>query len=123
VLLQAIIKVTYATTYDPDFSMMLRERRYVNLDQMKGDVVDILGNMDSLGKIRINNTNTNKKKQKEDLPTQASSSNSQYVKMKEMAKLIRTLSIKITRIEMGNRVIGLDPKNVGQRSPQPNPSQ
>eukprot|EP01018_Ginkgo_biloba_P015769 Gb_38181 [translate_table: standard] len=38
---QAIAKVTYAAAHDPDFAMMLRERRSATLDIMQNDVVDI----------------------------------------------------------------------------------
>jgi len=116
-------KVTYAIDHYPNFAMMLSVRIYINLDQMQRDVVEIEGNMVSLGNIRITNENTDKKKQNEELSEQASSSNSQDVKIEEMTKLIRALSNKITRLEIGNRMTSPTPQNVGQRNPQPNPGQ
>ena len=38
---QAAAKVAYAIAYDPDFAMILRERRSRNLDIMQNDAVDI----------------------------------------------------------------------------------
>jgi hypothetical protein len=43
--------------------------------------------------------------------------------MEEMTKLIRVLSDKITRLEMGNKIVGPTPQNVGKRNPKQNPRQ
>lgn len=70
---QVAAKVTYVAAHDPDFTMMLRERRSTTLDNMHNDVVDIESNMAASGKRKLKSNNAEKKKQKEDPPAQASS--------------------------------------------------
>jgi hypothetical protein len=86
------------------------------LDHMQNDVVDIEGNMASSRKIKIKVENVDKKKQKEEDHAQASTcSSSQHVNIEEMINMIKALSNKIIRLDLGNKVVGPTPQNVGQR--------
>eukprot|EP01018_Ginkgo_biloba_P001515 Gb_17820 [translate_table: standard] len=111
---QAVAKVAYVAAYDLDFAMILRERRSGNLDIMQNDAIDIEGNMVASGKIKLKTEAVDKKKQKEGVSQYFSTS--QDAKMEEMTKLIRALSNKVTRLELGNNATRQGAQNVGLRN-------
>lgn len=49
----AVAKVAFATTFDSNFALMLREKRLDSLARMKIDVVEIESNITSLGKFMV----------------------------------------------------------------------
>jgi hypothetical protein len=49
---QPAAKVTYAGAFDPDFALLLRERRSVDLPKMQDDAVEIESNMMASGKLK-----------------------------------------------------------------------
>jgi hypothetical protein len=50
---QPATKFTFVGSFDPDFSLLLRERRSITLTGMEYDVVEIESNMIALGKSRV----------------------------------------------------------------------
>jgi hypothetical protein len=52
---QPTTKVTFVGSFDPDFSLLLRERRSTTLIGMQDDVVEIESNMIASGKARVKN--------------------------------------------------------------------
>jgi hypothetical protein len=49
---QPIEKVTFVGAFDPDFSLLLRERRSVDLTMMQDDSLEIKSNMMALGNLK-----------------------------------------------------------------------
>jgi len=49
---QLATKVTFVGAFEPDFALLLRERRGVNLTRMKDDFVEIESNMMASGKLK-----------------------------------------------------------------------
>jgi hypothetical protein len=47
------MKVTFAGAFNPDFSLLLREKRSVNLAKMQDDSLEIESNMMASGKLKI----------------------------------------------------------------------
>ena len=50
---QAAAKVTFAGAFEPNFAMMLRERRSTTLLSMEDDAVDIEGSMNASQKLKF----------------------------------------------------------------------
>jgi hypothetical protein len=51
---QPAAKVTFAGAFDPDFALLLRERRSVDLTKMQDDALEIESNMMASGKLKTN---------------------------------------------------------------------
>ena len=49
---QPATKVTFVRDFEPDFALLLRERRVSDLTRMWDDVVEIESNMMALGKLK-----------------------------------------------------------------------
>jgi hypothetical protein len=49
---QPIAKVNFVGDFEPDFSLLLRERRDTNITRMQDDVVEIESNMMASGKLK-----------------------------------------------------------------------
>jgi hypothetical protein len=63
---QPTTKVTFAGSFDPDFSLFLRERRSTTLTSMQDDAVEIESNMIASGKARVRNESGEREKEKEE---------------------------------------------------------
>jgi hypothetical protein len=51
-LSQPVAKVTFTGAFEPDFALLLRERRGADLTQMKDDSMEIESNMMASGKLK-----------------------------------------------------------------------
>ena len=91
-LSQPIAKVTFTGAFEPDFALLLRERRGANLTQMQYDTVEIESNMMASGKlnmkIKVGNKET-KHFRKQVGPS--GSRRSSDDKMDDMARIIKEL--------------------------------
>lgn len=103
--------VTYFAGFDPNFAITLRERPLVALLIMQVDVVALEGNLITDGKIKWirsqvskdkkkDKKNKENKKVKEELEALVLAKESAKAKIEEMDRLIRSLSNKITRLEV-----------------------
>lgn len=99
----------YATTFEPNFSTMMRERRPTYLADMQSDAVKIEGNLITGGKIRRNETrNENysgeekkgKRKLKDEPNHPTYNKDTPKENIEEMTRLIRNLSNNISRLEL-----------------------
>jgi len=115
-------KVTYFGAFDPEFVVMLRERRYADLSIMQKDAVQIEASMRAVGKIKRVEVDKEKKKGKEEAGASNSNKDFAETKMEEMSKLIRSLSNKISSMEMeAHTPAKTFPQ--GPRNPNPHPNQ
>jgi hypothetical protein len=83
--------VTFVGAFEPDFSLLLRERRGAYLTRMQDDVVEIESNMMASGKLKTKIEMGNRE-------TRHLSSSDD--KMDDMARIIKELSNKILRMEL-----------------------
>jgi hypothetical protein len=99
---QPAAKVTFAGAFDPDFALLLRERRSRTLYGMQEDAIEIESNMLASGKLKIKaetGARENKRFKEQGGPS-GSGKDIQDEKINEMAKLIKDLSNKLSRMEM-----------------------
>jgi len=103
--------VAYSAAFEPDFAIALRERLSVALLVMQSDVVALEGNFIVAGKIKRigpqwpeekkkDKKEKDRKKMKEEPEASVSVKEPPKAKIEEKSKLIRTLSNKITRLEV-----------------------
>ena len=98
---QPAAKVTFAGDFKPDFSLLLRERRGATLTQMQDDAVEIEYNMMASGKLKAKVETRNRETRRFKEQAGPSRSNiSTDDKMDDMARIIKELSNKISRMEL-----------------------
>jgi hypothetical protein len=87
---QTAAKVTFAKSFEPEFSLLLRERRSVDLTRMNDDAIEIESNMMASGKLKAKDETRNKETRR--FREQARPSGSGRFaedKMDDMAKIIK----------------------------------
>lgn len=109
---KAFVNITYASAFDPDFYLLLRERRVTTLAHMQDAVVEVESNIlfvDRLGNAASRNIS---KKRPE-----ASSSNSSPLpfQIDETARVLKSLSTRMERWELEGKPMYRNPQNADGR--------
>ena len=95
-------KLTYANSFDSEFSLLLRERRSVTLLNMQEAALEVESNMLATCKLKEQSKYFDRDKKGKKEMSSTSTGNSSY-KMDEMNKIIKKLSAKVNRLEMENK--------------------
>jgi hypothetical protein len=113
-------KVTFAGAFEPDFALLLRERRGDTLIKMQDDAVEIESNMMASGKMKAKVETTNRDNRRYREPAGPSGSN-RYTddRMDDMARVIKDLSNKISRMELDQAKADSSNKRDFRRNPNP----
>ena len=97
-------KLTYANSFDHEFSLLLRERKSVSLQNMQNAALEVESNILASNKLKEETEHQIvDKKGKKEIITSSYTGRFSDSKMNEMNKIIKNLSAKIERLEMGNR--------------------
>jgi hypothetical protein len=98
---QPTTKVTFAGAFEPNFALLLREIRGDTLTQMQDDAIEIKSNMMAYGKLKtkVEMGNRENKHFREQVGP-SGSNRSTDDKMDDMARIIKELSNKISRMEL-----------------------
>jgi hypothetical protein len=119
-LSQPATKVTFARAFEPNFALLLLERRGATLNRMQDDAVEIESNMmasDRLkAKVETRNQETRSLREQE-----GSSGSNRYTdeKVDDMARVIKELSNKISRMELEQAKADSFTKKDFERNPNP----
>jgi hypothetical protein len=98
---QPSTKVTFTGAFDPDFTLLLRERRSVDLTRMQDDSLEIESNMMASGKMKDKFDMGNKEiKRYREKGAPSRSGRSLEDKMDDMDRIIKERSNKISRMEL-----------------------
>jgi hypothetical protein len=98
---QPLAKVTFVGAFEPDFSLLLRERRSITLEGMEDDAIEIESNMMASGKLKSKvEMGTKEPRHFKEQVGPYRSGKSTKEKMDEMAKIIKDLSNKISMMEL-----------------------
>jgi hypothetical protein len=113
-------KVTFAGAFEPDFALLLRERRGATLNRMKDDVVEIESNMMASGKLKAKVETINRENRRYREPAGPSGSN-RYTddQVDDMARIIKEMSNKISRMELEQVKYDSSNKKYFKRDPNP----
>jgi hypothetical protein len=90
-------KMTYANDFDPDFCLMLRERRATSLTHMKDETIEVESNILVFDKLR---SKANRDRIKGKSKGLTSSSFVSPLQMDEVTKLLKSLSARMERVEL-----------------------
>jgi hypothetical protein len=98
---QPTAKITFVGAFEPNFSLLLRERRGATLTRMQDDAVEIESNMMAYGKLKAKVETENQETRHFKEQARPSGSNrSTNNKMDDMARIIKELSNKISRMDL-----------------------
>jgi hypothetical protein len=121
---QPATKVTFAGAFDPDFALLLRERRSVDLTKMQDDALEIESNMMASGKLKTKIETRNKENRKfKEQGGPSRSEKSLGDKIDEMARVIRELSNNISKMKLEKSKRDNFPRKDFRRNPDPQPPQ
>jgi len=110
---EASAQISYASAFDPDFCLVLRERRATSLAQMQDAAIEVESNILAADRLR-NKANTDRRKEKTEAsasdPTISGSSWS-HPQVNEFTQLVNVLKEEMERIKMETRQIYKGPQN------------
>jgi ribonuclease HI len=117
---QPAAKVTFVGAFEPDFTLLLRERRGATLNRMQDDAVEIESNMMASGKLkaRVETGNRETKRFREQAGPSGSNRSSDD-RVDDMARVIKELSNKITRMELEQAKADSYPKKDFRKNQNP----
>jgi hypothetical protein len=114
------VKVTFAGAFDPNFSLLLRERISIDLTKMKYDALEIESNMMVSGKMKTKFETGNKEiRRYREQGGPSGSGRSSEDKMNDMARIIKELSKKISRMELNQAKNEHYPRKEFRKNPNP----
>jgi ribonuclease HI len=109
---EASAKITYSSAFDPDFCLLLRERRAATLAHMQDAAVEVESNILAVNRLRnAGDRNTSKNR-----PEASSSSSSPLPhQTDETARAIKSLAAKMERWELEGKPMYRNPQNTDNR--------
>jgi hypothetical protein len=117
---QPAAKVTFAGAFEPDFALLLRERRGATLNRMQDDAVEIESNMMASGKLKAKlETGNREAKRFREQAGPSGSNRSTDDRVDDMARVIKELANKISRMELEQAKADSFPKKDFKRNPNP----
>jgi len=109
---EASAKITYASAFDPDFCLLLRERRDTTLAHMQDAAVEVESNILVVDRLRNKTDRDISRKRPE-----ASPSNSSPLPLHtdKVTKVIKSLSARMERWELEGNPMYRNPQNIDNR--------
>jgi hypothetical protein len=105
-------KVTYASAFDPEFFLMLRERRATSLVHMQDATLEVESNLLAVDKLRRKSDRDRRRGKSE---ASASDSSISHPPEDESARLIKSLSVEVERLKLEEKQSYRYPQNVDNR--------
>jgi ribonuclease HI len=109
---EASAKITYSSAFDPEFCLLLRERRAATLAHMQDAAVEVESNILAVNRLRNAGDRSTSKNRSE-----ASSSSSSPLphQTDETARTLKSLAAKIERLELEGKPMYRNPQNTDNR--------
>jgi len=95
---EASAKITYASAFDPDFCLLLRERRATSLANMQDAALKVESNVLEVNKL-INKSDKDRGRGKSEASTSGSSA--AHPQVNEFTKMVKTLFAEMEKIKNG----------------------
>jgi hypothetical protein len=109
---EASAKITYASAFDPDFCLLLRERRATTLAHMQDAAVEVESNILVVDRLRNKADRDISRKRPEASP---SNSSPLPLQMDEVTKVLKSLSARMERWELEGKPMYRNPQNTDNR--------
>jgi ribonuclease HI len=109
---EASAMITYSSAFDPDFCLLLRERRAATLAHMQDATMEVESNILAVNRLR----NTGDRSTSKNRPEASSSSSSPLPhQIDETARAIKSIADKIERLELEGKPMYINPQNNDNR--------
>jgi hypothetical protein len=109
---EAFAMITYSSAFDPNFCLLLRERRAATLAHMQDAAVEVESNILAVNQLR----NTGDRSTSKNKPEASSSSSSSLPhQIDETAREIKSIADKIERLELEGKPMYRSPQNNDNR--------
>jgi hypothetical protein len=105
---EASAKISYASAFDPDFCLLLRERRATSLAQMQDVAIEVESNVLAVDRLR-NKTDADRRKGRSEASTSGPSM--PHPQVDELTKMVKSLSAEMERMKMEGRQAYKGPQN------------
>jgi len=105
-------KITYARTYDPDFCLLLRERRVTSLAHMQDASLEVESNIFVVDKLR---SKANRDRRKVRYEPSTSRSSVFHPQDDELTKFVKSMSVEMEKLKLKGRQNYRNSQNVHNR--------
>jgi hypothetical protein len=105
-------KITYASAFDPDFCLLLRERISASLAHMQDAVVEVESNIVASDQLR---GKSNKDRRKSKIEASTSDSSIVHPQVDELTKLVKSLSVEMEKLKFEEKHTYRNTQNVDNR--------
>jgi uncharacterized small protein (DUF1192 family) len=115
---EASAQISYASAFDPDFCLVLRERRATSLAQMQDAAIEVESNMLAADRLR-NKANTDRRKGKSEASTSDSTISGpplSHPQVSELAQVMNFLKEEVERLKVERRQMYKGPQNTENRT-------
>jgi hypothetical protein len=109
---EASAKITYASAFDPDFCLLLRERRATTLAHMQDATVQVESNILAIERLKNKADRDISRKRPESLP---SNSSPLPLQTDEVTKVLKSLSTRMERWELEGKPMYKNPQNTDNK--------
>jgi ribonuclease HI len=109
---EASAKITYASSFDPDFCLFLRERRATSLANMQDAALEVESNVLAVDKLR-RKTNRDKGRGRSEASTSGSSAS--HPQVDELTKMVKSLSVEMEKMRIEGKQTYKNPQNIDNR--------
>jgi hypothetical protein len=109
---EASAKITYASAFDPDFCLLLRERRATSLANMQDAALEVESNVLAVNRLR-RKSDRDKGRGRSEAST--SGSPIAHPQVDELTKMVKSLSAKMEKIKVEGRKTYKNPQNIDNR--------
>jgi ribonuclease HI len=114
---EASAQISYASAFDPDFCLVLRERRATSLAQMQDAAIEVESNILAADRLR-NQADTNRRKGKSEASVSGSNTSGLSVphpQANELTQLLNVLKEEMERLKTERKQMNKGPQNTESR--------
>jgi hypothetical protein len=115
---EASAQISYASAFDPDFCLVLRERRATSLAQMQDAAIEVESNMLAADRLR-NKADTDRRKGKSEASVSGSNISGPslpHPQVNELTQLMNVLKEEMERLKMERKQMNKGPQNTENRT-------
>jgi hypothetical protein len=110
---EASTKITYASAFDPDFCLLLRERRSTSLDHMQDAALEVESNVLAVDRLR---NKSGKDRGRERYEASTSGSPACQPQVDELTKMVKSISIEMEKMKFEGKQGYKNVPNIDNRS-------
>jgi ribonuclease HI len=109
---EASAKITYASAFDPDLCLLLRERRATSLANMQDVALEVESNVLAVNRLRSKSDRDRGRGRSE---ASTSGSSIAYPQVDELTKMVKSLSAEMEKMKMEGKPTYKNPQNIENR--------